>query len=80
MFDGHRLFKIGNNWVFDLTEFIGYKVTQEDGVIKTYEKAFTVTKSNSDNSLSFKKKTLIPAGVMRKSDLIIRNYLKKVTV
>ena len=53
MFDGHRLFKIGNNWVFDLTEFIGYKVTQEDGVIKTYEKAFTVTKSNSDNSLSF---------------------------
>lgn len=79
MFNGHKLYKIGKEWVFDLTEFIGYKVVHENGIVKSYEKAFTVIKSN-DDTFKFNKKKPTPVGVMRKSDIIIRDYMREALV
>ena len=41
MFDGHQMYKIGNDWVFNLTEFIGYKVKvdKNNGTVLSYKKA-----------------------------------------
>ena len=80
MFDGHKLYKIGNSWCFDLTEFVGYKVEQTNGVVKSFEKAFIVKKDTKENTFKFDKKIATPLGVMRKSTVIIDNYLKEALV
>lgn len=77
MFEGHRLYKIGNDWVFDLTEFIGYKVNVEGSKVESFEKAFTVKRSEDNKSYKFTRAVPIPVGVMRKAKTIIEDYLRE---
>lgn len=80
VFDGHRLYKIGNHWVFDLTEFVGYKVKWKDDEIESFSKAFTVTKSSDNKTYEFSKIETIPVGIMKKAKKIIEEYLKEAMI
>ena len=76
-FDGHQLYTIGNDWVFDLTEFIGYKVIKKNGHVSSYEKAFSVEKNINNTDFKFSRDIKVPAGVVRKVREIITNYYKE---
>ena len=80
IFDGHKLYKIGNGWVFDLTEFVGYKVKWKGAEIESFHKAFTVTKSSDNKTYEFIKIDTIPVGVMRKAKKIIEEYLREAMI
>ncbi len=77
MFDGHKMYKIGNDWVFNLTEFIGYKlkVDKNDGTVISYTKAFKLTKT--PDGYSYDKYMSVPVGVLRKAIKIVENYQKE---
>lgn len=79
MFEGHIIYKIGNDWIFDLTEFIGYRVYVNEGEVENFTKAFTVTKS-ADGDYLFEKIIEIPVGVMRKTTKIIENYIREAMI
>ena len=79
-FEGHRLYKIGNDWVFDLTEFIGYRITSINGEVKSYDTAFRVRLDSDNMHYSFERYTTIPVGVMRKTKEIIENYMKEAMI
>lgn len=77
-FEGHALYKLGKEWIFDLTTFIGYNVTLDDSDnILGYKKAFIVTFNNETKSYSFDKYTTIPTRVLRKVVSIIQKYRKE---
>lgn len=80
MFDGHRLYKIGDEWVFDLTEFIGYKVIQNGDRVESFERAYTVKKNKDRKDYEFKKLLTVPVGVMRKTTTIIKDYLSEALI
>lgn len=80
MFNGHQLYIIGEEWVFDLTEFIGYKVKKNGDNIESFNKAFSIVKSPDHSDFHFKREETIPLGVMRKSKNIIENYLKEAMI
>ena len=75
MFNGHQLYTIGEEWVFDLTEFIGYRIKIKNSKVQSYERVFTVKRDKS-YGYKFDKQTAIPLGVMRKSRMIIENYMR----
>lgn len=75
MFNGHQLYTLGDEWVFDLTEFIGYKVTKQGEKVQKIERAFSVSKSNDHQTYNFTKYFNIPLGIMRKARDIIEKYL-----
>ena len=79
-FQGHRFYKIGNNWIFNLTEFVGYKVEVRDGKVEQFEEAFRVIKSEDHTDYNFQREMPIPLGVMRKSKSIIEDYLKEALI
>lgn len=76
MFEGHQLYKIGNGWVFDLTEFIGYKV-KLDGMDKVvgYQRAFKITKTS--DGYMHNKYISVPSGIIRKSLAVVKNYKRE---
>lgn len=78
-FEGHELYKIEENWVFDLTTFIGYHVefdTKTDR-IKCYTKAFIATYNNEMQAYGFEKYMAIPTRILRKAVNIIQTYRKQ---
>ncbi|MBR1455201.1 MAG: hypothetical protein IJ593_11275 [Lachnospiraceae bacterium] len=67
-FDGHELYKINNNWLFDLTTLTCYRVYFKNNKIYKAEVIFTV--EESDNFINYKinkNVSSIPIGVMRKA-------------
>lgn len=77
-FEGHKLCKIDREWVFDLTEFTGYKVDVENGKVKGIQRAFTVTRNDNDGTYQFNRLIKeVNLGVLRKSKHIIENYFKE---
>mgnify|MGYP000941603742 CR=1 FL=1 len=77
MFEGHQLYKIDDEWVFNLTEFTGYRVNvnKEDNTVISYDKAFRLIKTLND--YSYDKYMSVPIGVLRKSINIVENYQKE---
>lgn len=80
MFEGHKMYKIGSEWVFDLTEFIGYKVKVEDGIVLDYKEAYIVYYDKDSNTYEFKKFMDVPLGVLRKTRNIIEYYFKEALI
>lgn len=77
-FDGHQIYKIGNDWVFDITEYIGYRVLKDDcGQVTSYDKAFYLEKSNNGKKTKFIQCLDVPVGVMRKAAKIVDIYCRE---
>ena len=76
MFKGHQFIKlIDNNWVFDLTEFIGYKVKVDDsGNVVSYKEAFEA--EAIEDEIIFNKLTRVPLKVLKEASNQIRLYMK----
>lgn len=74
MFKGHDFVKIcGGTWVFDLTEFIGYKVVLNVNDIPIgYEKAFHAELENDE--ISYDKYISVPVWVLKETNSIINDY------
>lgn len=78
MFDGHVMYKICDNWIFNLTEFIGYKIkTKQNGQVESYTKAYKLNKEETNEYYYYDKYISVPVGVLRKSMDIVENYNKE---
>lgn len=80
MFQGHQFVSLINkNWIFDLTEFIGYKVKldENDNVI-SYKEAFQAIVIDSD--IVFEKSMRVPLKVLKEAYSQISNYYKEFEV
>lgn len=77
MFKGHNFIKIINgNWVFDMTEFVGYKVDIDNKTKKfNYTKAFTASLTE-ENNVEFKKFLGIPIKVLKETNRVINKYVQ----
>ena len=78
MYEGHHFVKICNEqWVFDITEFIGYKVVLEKDkkTIKEFKPAFTVIKDHTQ--YIFEKHISVPVRVLKESLSVIEKYEKE---
>lgn len=71
MYDGHQFLKIDNTWVFDLTEYKGYKVKVKDNIVSEYTKAFRAIETE-DNNVYFDKFIEVPLIILKKVIKIIR--------
>jgi len=76
--DGHQLYIISNDWLFDLTTFTGYRTTKNsEGKLSSITKAYSVSKQDSSNNFTFCKDIKdIPMGVLRKTLNIINTHYK----
>ena len=75
VFDGHQLVKIDSEWIFDMTTFIGYKVSiDEAGQVDEYSKAFIAIRDKKTGDYSFDKLMDIPVRILRKTVNIIQKY------
>lgn len=78
MYEGHQFIKVCNdNWVFDITEFIGYKVqlSRDKKTVKGYKKAFTAI--DMDKQIIFEKHMGVPAKVLKETVDVIEKYEKE---
>lgn len=77
MFTGHQLYKIDNDWVFNLTEFKGYKVKidKSTGKVVGYQLAYIL--EGSTGFYSFHKEIEVPLSILRKTVEIVDNYTKE---
>ncbi len=80
IFNGHKLYKINKNWVFDLTDFTGYKVIWANGSIVDYMRAFRTVESTNKKGYEFIKFMTVPVGVMRKSEKLIEFYFREAMI
>lgn len=76
-FDGHQLLKIEENWLFDLTTFIGYYVDLDDKRVVGYKKAFIAVKDTNSNTYSFDKIINVPIRILRKVVNVIQKYRRE---
>lgn len=79
MFLGHNFRKlINNNWVIDLTEFYGYKVSSSEinnkKVIR-YTRVFKV--SIVDGEVTFEKYARVPLKVLKEAKVVVTELLEK---
>jgi len=77
MFEGHRLHRLGRNWFFDLTTFIGYKVELgADGRVVGYSDTFRIVEERGLglNVLKYEK---VPLGIIRKSYGVIEDFRRR---
>jgi len=80
MFKGHQFVKIYNdNWVFDVTEYKGYKVKLgSNGEIQDYREAYRALINN--NELTFEKYMVVPIKVLKETVNFIKAYNKEICV
>lgn len=74
MYEGHHFIKVyGDNWVFDFTEYIGYKVTLDKNKrVKDYKMAFTAI--DFKKQIIFEKHIKVPLKVLKETVKIIEKY------
>lgn len=77
MFQGHQFIRlVSDNWVLDLTEFIGYKVKLNDNQeVQSYKEAFKAT-AVGDDGVEFDKYIKIPLKILKEATNQILDYLK----
>ena len=76
-FKGHQFYLINKTWVFDLTTFIGYKVTLQGNRVENKTKAFIVYRDKSSGVYDFSDIIEVPIQVKRKVIEIIKRYRKE---
>ena len=77
MFKGHQFCISNEDFVFDLTDFIGYKtIKSKDGNIAGYEKAYKAM-IDTDRNIEYVKYRDIPSDLTDKTNSIIRDYMIK---
>ncbi len=76
MFKGHEFVKLlNNNWVLDITEFMGYHIkSKKNGEIIDYQLAFVVKIENGD--INFDKRMKVPVKVLKEAKNFIEEYSK----
>jgi hypothetical protein len=76
MFKGHQFVKLVNeNWVLDLTEFIGYKVKlNSNGEVQSYREAFKANYMGT--SVEYDRYTKVPVKILKEATNEILNYVK----
>lgn len=74
MFQGHQFVKLVNdNWVLDLTEYVGYKVkTNDNREVESYKQAFQANVVGEE--IIFEKFTRVPLKILREASNFIRDY------
>lgn len=74
MFKGHQFIKLVNeNWVLDLTEYVGYKVKLNDNKeVDSYKEAFQVITIGEE--IMFDKKIRVPLKILKEASNQIRYY------
>ena len=77
MFEGHELYKIEKDWLFDLTTFMGYHVDISENNVTGYQKAFIAIRDPDTGTYSFDKKMKVPIKVLRKAVSVIQRYRKE---
>ena len=81
-FDGHEIYRINRNWIFDLTEFTGYRTkTNKKSKLLEYTKAFKIRDNKHNCNFQYTKYIdAIPVGIMRKSEEVIKAYYKEALI
>jgi len=76
MFQGHKFIKLINeDWVLDLTEYVGYKVkTNDDLEVIDYKQAFDAVVVGGE--IIIEKYMRVPVKVLREAANFIRKYEK----
>lgn len=74
MFQGHQFIKLVNeNWVLDLTEYIGYKVKlNENQEVESYKQAFQAIVISDE--IIFEKFMRVPLKILKEASNFIREY------
>lgn len=73
MFEGHIMYTVGKDWVFNLTEFNGYRVYKDkEGKVVKYTKAFNIMQVNGN--YDYEKYINVPIRVLETCIKIIENY------
>ena len=77
-FQGHQFVILGEQWVFDMTEFKGYKITYDaSGELESFEEAFDVEVRGHDNTLRYHKEIDVPLIIMEKTEKLIRSSVSE---
>lgn len=74
-FKGHQFYRIGKEWVFDLTDFKGYKVEMNGDQVVRYYTAFIV--KDDEGRYSFMSTIYTPIDVMKRVENIVETYKKE---
>ena len=74
MFRGHQFVKlINDNWVLDLTEYIGYKVKVNENLeVESYRQAFQAMVIGEE--IIFEKFTRVPIKILKEAASFIKDY------
>ena len=80
MFKGHQFIQLVNeNWVFDLTEFVGYKVKlNNEGEVVSYKEAFQVLTVSDE--IIFDKHIRVPLKILKEASNQIKLYWEETGV
>ena len=77
MFEGHQFIKVcGDTWVFDFTDYVGYKVTlcEDKQTVKKFEVAFKVyTNTGCEGQLVFDRYIAVPVRILKETVKLIKN-------
>lgn len=73
MFYGHRFYRLGDHWVFDITDGSGYSIEFDtQGNISNYKQIYKLTKQGVE--ILTTETNSIPQAVINKSLNILRAY------
>ena len=76
-FEGHDLYTINNNWVFDMTTFTCYRTYRDKkGNLTKVIKAIDVEINKDDETRFIRYVDRVPLGVMRKITKLIDSYMR----
>lgn len=79
-FTGHKLVIINRSWVFDMTEYIGYKTKVHKGTVISYNKAFRVDEDANVNLVFTKEKDIkVPTYILKSVEKIIKRYREELS-
>lgn len=85
-FQGHEVYKINRNWIFDLTTYTCYKVKLKNDTVSNCDKAFRLVVCKDKETNKYKKIEYIkyiesiPVRVIRKAKEIVRKYLEEALI
>lgn len=80
-FSGHKMIKLSNDWVFDMTEFICYRVKTKDSKVVSFKKEFRVktdlSKCKSEFTIvKYNRLSHIPGEIIQRALIEVSRYKK----
>lgn len=80
MFKGHQLVKLVNDhWVFDITDYTGYKVSiNKSGEATSYKEAFRAYRD--DDEICIEKTIPVPIKIIKETMIVINSIEEKALV